>query len=69
MQGSRNPEAKKLTNDAYLALRRNKPAPCLTRGRKRETQQMGVFQQPDRVNFGLLIVLSSRQDKGLNIRN
>ena len=24
----------------------NKPAPCLTRGRMRETKQLGVFQQP-----------------------
>ena len=27
-------------------VRRNKPAPCLTRGRMSETPQMGVFQQP-----------------------
>jgi hypothetical protein len=45
MQGSRNPEAQELSNDAYLDVRLNKPAPCLTRGRMRETQQMGVFQQ------------------------
>jgi len=37
-----------LRNAAYFDVRRNKPAPCLTRGRIRETQQMGVFQQPDR---------------------
>jgi len=27
-------------------VRRNKPAPCLTRGRMKGTPQMGVFQQP-----------------------
>jgi hypothetical protein len=35
-----------LRSEAYLNVRRNKPAPCVTRGRKRETPQMGVFQQP-----------------------
>jgi predicted N-acetyltransferase YhbS len=35
-----------LRSEAYLGVRRNKPAPCLTRGRMRETQQIGVFQQP-----------------------
>jgi len=35
-----------LRNEAYLDVRRNKLAPCLTRGRMRETPQMGVFQQP-----------------------
>jgi hypothetical protein len=35
-----------LRSEACLDVRRNKPAPCLTRGRVRETQQMGVFQQP-----------------------
>ena len=34
-----------LRSAAYLDVRRNKPAPCLTRGKMRETQQMGVFQQ------------------------
>ena len=34
------------TGEAYLGVRRNKPAPCLTRGRMRATQQMDVFQQP-----------------------
>ena len=34
-----------LRNEAYLDVRRNKPAPWLTRGRMRETQQMGFFQQ------------------------
>jgi len=34
-----------LRSEAYLNVRRNKPAPCLTRGRIRETPQMGVFQQ------------------------
>jgi hypothetical protein len=33
-------------SEAYLTVRRNKPAPCLTRGRVRATTQMGVFQQP-----------------------
>jgi hypothetical protein len=37
-----------LRNEAYSDVRRNKPAPCLTRGRIRETQQMGVFQQPSK---------------------
>jgi len=35
-----------LRSEAYLSVRRNKPAPCLTRGRIRATPQMGVFQQP-----------------------
>jgi len=39
-----------LWNEAYLDVRRNKPSPCLTRGRVREiprsTGLMGVFQQP-----------------------
>ncbi len=30
-------------------VRRNKPAPCLTRGRMRVTMQMSVFQQPVKV--------------------
>jgi hypothetical protein len=35
-----------LRSEAYLNVRCNKPAPCLTRGRMRGTPQMGVFQQP-----------------------
>jgi len=27
-------------------VRRNEPAPCLTRGRMRGTPQMGIFHQP-----------------------
>jgi len=45
--GRRNPEAQGNINRSVLGgVRRNKPAPCLTRERIRETQQMGVFQQP-----------------------
>jgi len=37
-------------SEAYLDVRCNKPAPCLTRGRttaiQRNAGQMGVFQQP-----------------------
>src|SRR5512135_832227 len=36
--------------EAYLAVRRNKPAPCSTRGRMREIPRsaglMAIFQQP-----------------------
>ena len=39
--------------EPYLEVRRNKPAPCLTRGRMKETQQMGVFQQPVRLSGSL----------------
>ncbi len=39
-------------SEAYLDVRRNKPAPCLARGRMRETQQMGVFQQPHKGVIG-----------------
>ena len=47
MQGPRSPEAQENINRSALGgVRRNKPAPCLTRGRMRETPQMGVFQQP-----------------------
>jgi hypothetical protein len=39
-----------LRSEAYSDVRRNKPAPCLIRGRMREIPrnagQMGVFQQP-----------------------
>src|SRR4030042_6583593 len=35
-----------LRSEAYLDVRANKPAPCLTRGRMRATPQMGFFQQP-----------------------
>jgi len=35
-------------SEAYLGVRRNKPAPCLARVGMRETPQMGVFQQPVR---------------------
>ena len=35
-----------LRSEAYLNVRCNEPAPCLTRGRMRGTPQMGVFQQP-----------------------
>ena len=35
-----------LRSEAYLDVRRNKPAPCSTRGRMRGTKQMGVFQHP-----------------------
>jgi hypothetical protein len=35
-----------LRSEAHLNVRRNKPAPCLTRGRMKETPQMGAFQQP-----------------------
>jgi hypothetical protein len=38
-----------LKSEAYLEVRCNKPSPCLTRGRMREVQQMGVFQQPAKV--------------------
>ena len=34
-----------MRSETYLDVRRNKPAPCLTRGKMRETQQMGVFQR------------------------
>jgi len=32
--------------EAYLDVRRNELAPCLTQGRMRATPQMGVLQQP-----------------------
>jgi hypothetical protein len=32
--------------EAYLDVRLNELAPCLTQGRMRLTPQMGVFQQP-----------------------
>jgi len=42
--------AQLLRSEAYLNVRCNKPAPCLTRGRMRgiprSAGQMGVFQQP-----------------------
>ena len=40
-----------LRNEAYFDVRRNKPAPCLTRGRMRAPPQMDVFQQPDRTLY------------------
>ena len=40
-----------LRNEAYLNVRRNEPAPCLTRGRMRTTPQMGVFEQPGKTYF------------------
>jgi hypothetical protein len=40
-----------LRNEVYLAVRRNKPAPCLTRGRMKETKQMDVFQQAPKAFF------------------
>jgi hypothetical protein len=43
---SRCKAAEILRSEAYLEVRRNKPAPCSTRGRMRETQQMGFFQEP-----------------------
>ena len=36
-------------------VRRNKPAPCLTRGRVKETRQVGVFQQPVGVVYKITI--------------
>jgi len=39
---------KETSIEAYLDVGCNKPAPCLTRGRMRETPQMGGFQQPAR---------------------
>jgi hypothetical protein len=45
MQGARNPVVGAI-HELPLRVRRNKPAPCLTRGRMRATTQMGVFQQP-----------------------
>jgi hypothetical protein len=44
MSRCKTPEV--LRNEAYLDVRCKKPAPCLTRGRMRETKQMDVFQQP-----------------------
>ena len=41
-----------LRSEAYFDVRRNKPAPCLTRGRMRETQQMSIFQQPAKDQHG-----------------
>jgi len=39
-----------LMSEVYIKVRRNKPAPCLTRGRMRaiprDAGKMGVFHQP-----------------------
>ena len=43
--GRRNPVVGAI-HELPLRVRRNKPAPCLTRRRMRGTPQMGVFQQP-----------------------
>jgi hypothetical protein len=44
--GRRNPEAHRADRRRVLeVVLHNKPAPCLTRGRIRETEQMGIFQQ------------------------
>jgi len=43
--GRRNPSVGAI-HELHLRVHRNKPAPCLTRGRIRGTPQMGVFQQP-----------------------
>jgi hypothetical protein len=40
--------------EAYLVVRCNKPVPCLTRGRMRETQQMAIFQQPAKHSLPVL---------------
>ena len=46
----------------------NKPAPCLTRGRMRETKQLGVFQQPGKFLSYLEQPLSlSLNSSGLNL--
>jgi hypothetical protein len=44
---------KGLTDDAYLALRRRKPAPYLIRGRIRGTPQMSALHQPLKSDGGL----------------
>jgi len=45
-----------LRSEAYFDVRRNKPAPCLTRGRMREIPrsagQMSIFQQPAKDQHG-----------------